>query len=160
MRKIVILFVSVTLAIVLRAQTAPGDARIAVGVYVGPFVPQITTPSITFVTGPMQVGVSNTPVGDSARTSIFAEPAWYSQSAAETETAPEGAGENAPAATTPPGGFEFGVASHPSNLGAARLINPVALKKHSSRVYTNEDIAHATLNTGKVTFGGKTEHLD
>jgi hypothetical protein len=140
------------------AQAIEGGRTAAPGAYAAPWVPQIATPSIAFATTPMQVGASSTPVSSLLGTSPFAEPMWYGQPAAEPGAATEEV--NSQPAATPAGGFEYGVALFQSSVGAARLIDLDALRRHAARVYTNQDVAEASRNSGLVRFRGITKRLN
>jgi hypothetical protein len=114
---------------------------VAVDIYSGPFVPLVTTPSISLDSPPLPA----TP---------FAQPVWHGSLAATTNANPanEGASEES--------GFRFGAARFESSYGAAQLAKGARVNPKEARLYTNQNIAELNQNLGTVKFGSKTEHLD
>jgi hypothetical protein len=144
----------------------------AYGVYAAPFVPLVTTPSLTLTAvSPTPVGASNATFGlvagatNSTLSSefvseppvgVYSQPVWYGPSAA-----PEIGAAPAPVTEGRRGrrerSFDFGVAAQ--GQGAAQLMAIAGPARKASRSYTNQDIDHLQEKTGIVTFRGKTERL-
>ena len=137
------------------------------GAYAAPFVPLVTTPSVSIETGlPTQIGASNATAGNlagatNATISIVAPNMSASpgvQSAQEVAPRPESepSTQGAAASTS---GFEFGAASFEGSLGAAQL--PVYRpQQRPARIITNDDIARLNQQNGTVQFRGKTEKIE
>lgn len=135
----------------------------AYGVYLAPYVPLVTTPSVSLSTvSPSAVGASNATYGNVAGASnatleivspapvgVFTQPVWYGQ------TAQEQVGEAAE--TGPRHGkraFDFEYANQ--STGAAQLMSS---GRKASRTYTNQDADRQNQNNGTVKYAGKTEHI-
>lgn len=151
----------------------------AYGVYAAPFVPLVTTPSVTLSTvSPMAVGASNATYGNVAGATnatlseefiapppvgVYTEPNWYGPSA-PIEVPPIMAGGFGPG----PGprrehrgeareeAFDFvaagseGIAPSRAGAGAGR---------RASRTYTNQDADRMNDTNGLVKWDGKTEKI-
>jgi hypothetical protein len=142
----------------------------AYGVYAAPFVPLVTTPSVTLGTGsPSAVGASNATFGNIAGATdatlsmesqvpvgVYTQPVWYGPSAA-SETPAESMAErrHAPRAQ----GFEVGVASWQSSQSATQLMASSMSAKKAARTYTNQDVDQVNQTNGTVKYRGKTEHI-
>lgn len=152
-----------------------GDVPLPPGLYAAPFVPLVTTPSITLGSPPLQVGASNATAGNvagaanatlsidtSGPSATFAPPMWYGQ-AASPESGPEAGEETTSTPSAGPQteqGFQFGVATFQSSYGVARLAAWQRQLGRAKRVYTNADIARLDAATGIVKFGEKTERME
>jgi hypothetical protein len=140
------------------------------GVYAAPFVPLVTTPSVTLATvSPSAVGASNATFGNVAGATnatlsmvsqppvgVYTQPVWYGPSA----------NEETPAALISEAthgqrahGFDVGVASFQSSEGAARLMASSTASRKASRTYTNQDVDQVNQKNGSVKYRGKTEHI-
>jgi hypothetical protein len=149
----------------------------AYGVYAAPFVPLVTTPSVTLTTvSPSAVGASNATFGNVAGATNatlsmvsqpttgaytqaiwsppYTQPTWFGPSAAETSEPMSEArhGQRARA-------FDVGVASWQSNQSVAHLMAASSGTKKASRSYTNQDVDQVNQKNGTVKYRGKTEHL-
>jgi hypothetical protein len=137
------------------------------GAYAAPFVPLVTTPSVSIETGqPTQTGASNATAGNvagatNATISIVApnmSAARGVQSAPEVASRPESEPSTQSAAPST-AGFEFGAASFEGSLGASQL--PTSrLQQRPARIITNEDIARLNQQNGTVQFRGETEKIE
>jgi hypothetical protein len=151
----------------------------AYGVYAAPFVPLVTTPSVTLATvSPSPAGASNATFGNvagatNATLSIvpqptagaytqavwspaYTQPTWYGPSETEEtprESMPEGRhGQKAHA-------FDVGVASWQSSESVTHLMASSTGARKASRTFTNQDVDQVNQKNGTVTYGGKTEHI-
>jgi hypothetical protein len=142
----------------------------AYGVYAAPFVPLVTTPSVTLATvSPSGAGASNATFGNVAGASnatlsivsqppvgVYTQPVWYGPSAAAeapAESMPEARhGQRARA-------FDLGVASWQSNQSVTRLMASSTSAKKASRTYTNQDVDQVNQTNGTIKYRGKTEHI-
>jgi len=137
------------------------------GAYAAPFVPLVTTPSVSIETGlPMQIGASNATAGNVAGATnatisivapnMSASPGLQSaQEVVASRTESEPSTQSAPAST----GFEFGAASFEGSLGASQL--PASRpQQRPARTITNDDIARLNQQNGTVQFRGKTEKIE
>ena len=137
------------------------------GAYAAPFVPLVTTPSVSIETGlPTQTGASNATAGNVAGAtnstiSIVApnmSAAPGLQSAQEAAPRPESEPSTQSAAPST-SGFEFGAASFEGSLGASQL--PTSRpQQRPARIITNDDIARLNQQNGTVQFRGKTEKIE
>jgi hypothetical protein len=150
----------------------------AYGVYAAPFVPLVTTPSVTFATvSPSAAGASNATFGNVAGATnatlsyvskpptgaytqaiwspSYTQPSWLGPSVV-SETAPEGMTEGRPAHRAH--AFDVGVASWQSSTGAAHLMANSSTKR-AGRTYTNQDVDQQNQKNGTVKYRGKTEHI-
>jgi hypothetical protein len=151
----------------------------AYGVYAAPFVPLVTTPTVTFATvSPSAVGASNATFGNVAGatdatlstvsqppagaytqaiwTPSYTQPTWFGPSAeaeAPRETGREERhGQRARA-------FDVGFASRPNNESVvSQMANATGARK-AARTLTNQDVDQENQKNGTVKFGGKTEHI-
>ena len=137
------------------------------GAYAAPFVPLVTTPSVSIETGlPTQIGASNATAGNVAGATnatisivapnMSASPGLQSaQEVVASRTESEPSTQSAPAST----GFEFGAASFEGSLGASQL--PASRpQQRPARTITNDDIARLNQQNGTVQFRGKTEKIE
>ena len=150
----------------------------APGAYAGPFVPMITTPSVTLSTvSPSAVGASNATFGNVAGATnatlsdefvaappvgVYTAPVFYGAPA----TLPEPVIYGPPAAAAPAHAEQMhGHHHHAVNLGVSTSGPSVAQLlasshgKKANRTYTNQDIDQMNQSTGTVKYDGKTEKL-
>jgi hypothetical protein len=142
----------------------------AYGVYAAPFVPLVTTPSVTLATvSPSAAGASNATFGNVAGASnatlsivspppvgVYTQPVWYGPSETEEtprESMPEG--RHGQRAHT----FDIGVASWQSSESVTHLMASSTGSRKASRTYTNQDVDQVNQTNGTVKYGGKTEHI-
>ncbi|HKV39988.1 MAG TPA: hypothetical protein VJX67_12305 [Blastocatellia bacterium] len=142
------------------------------GVYAAPFVPLITTPSVTLSTvSPSPVGASNATWGNVAGASnatlsdefigrppvgVFTQPVWYGPSAEPEMRHPmhgqmHGMKEH--------GGGEFMAGTSSGNWSVAQLMAGSSTGKKASRTFTNQDVDRMNQGTGTVKYRGKTERI-
>lgn len=143
----------------------------AYGVYAAPFVPLVTTPSVSFSTfSPSAAGASNATgnlvAGATDATlslvntppqTVLTVPTWYGPTPAqfvagvsESET-PEPARHGH--------GFLTGSASSQFDHGVAELAGLTRPSGKATRTITNEDVDRMNQNTGMVKYDGKTENI-
>lgn len=142
----------------------------AYGVYAAPFVPLVTTPSVTLATvSPAASGASNATFGNVAGATnatlsmvsqppvgVYTEPVWYGPSAAaETPAEPTAEGRHGHRAHA----FDVGVASWQSSESVNRLMASSTGAKKAARTYTNQDVDQVNRKNGTVKYDGKTEHI-
>ena len=143
----------------------------AYGVYAAPYVPLVTTPSVTLSTvSPSAVGASNATYGLVAGATnatlssefigdppvgVFSQPVWYGPSAAP-EFGPEMRHEHRHGAKEQ--AFDY-IAEPYSGMGAARLMAAKGSIRKATRTITNQDIDRVNQSNGVVKYDGKTEHL-
>ena len=142
----------------------------AYGVYAAPFVPLVTTPSVTLATvSPSAAGASNATFGNVAGASnatlsivsqppvgVYTQPVWYGpfatgETPAESMTEARH-GQRAHA-------FDVGVASWQSSQSVTHLMASSTGAKKASRTYTNQDVDQVNQKNGTVKYRGKTEHI-
>jgi len=140
----------------------------AYGVYAAPFVPLVTTPSVTLaIVSPSATGASNATFGNVAGATnatlsivsqppvgVYTEPVWYGPSAS-LETPAESAvvGRPLPRAH----GFDVGVATWQGSQSVTYLMASGA--KKASRTYGQQDIDQVNQKNGTVKYRGRTEHM-
>src|ERR1700689_548754 len=144
----------------------------AYGVYAAPYVPLVTTPSVTLSTvSPSPVGASNATWGNVAGATnatlsdefiaappvgVFTQPVWYGPSAPAEVGEPmheHMRGQRKEGAATfiaGPSGDTWSVAQ--------LMVGSVPARK-ASRTYTNQDVDRVNQGTGTVKYHGKTEHI-
>jgi hypothetical protein len=142
----------------------------AYGVYAAPFVPLVTTPSVTLATvSPSAAGASNATFGNVAGATdatlsvgsqppvgVYTQPVWYGPSAAaETPTESMYEARHAQRAHA----FDAGVASWESSESVTHLMASSAGGKRATRTYTNQDVDQVNQTNGTVKYRGKTEHI-
>ncbi len=142
----------------------------AYGVYAAPFVPLVTTPSVTLATvSPSAAGAGNATFvnvagASNATLSIvsqppvggYTQPVWYGPSAeSEAPAEPMAEGRHAHREHAFGGGF----ASWPSSESVTHLMASSGGAKKASRTYTNQDIDQLNQKNGTVKYDGKTEHI-
>jgi len=150
------------------------------GVYVGPYVPLVTTPEVSLSTvSPWSAGASNTAFGlvagatNSTLSSefvgeppspVYSQPVWYGQTEAELA----GPSSYGPPARQHPirrkhgeqeQAFDFVSAPRSSRESVATLIAERGPAKRGARTYTNQDVERQNQNNGTVKYDGKTEHI-
>jgi hypothetical protein len=152
----------------------------AYGVYAAPFVPLVTTPSVTLATvSASAVGASNATFGNVAGATnatlsfssqppagayteaiwspSYTQPSWLGQSSpleASTESVPsEGRSSRRAHA------FDVGVASWQSSESATHLMASSTGTRKAGRTYTNQDVDQVNQKNGTVKYDGKTEHI-
>jgi len=133
----------------------------APGLYAGPFVPLVATPSLTLETAvPRQVGASNATDGLVAGATSVPIPAL----AARTLQTAHGSGQAPPQTEVNEqsrrSGFEFGVAKFEDDEGLAQLAASTRKHLQVAKTYTNADVEQLNQRNGVVQFEGKTERLD
>jgi hypothetical protein len=140
------------------------------GVYAAPFVPLVTTPSVTLATvSPSAAGASNATFGNVAGATnatlsivsqppvgVYTQPVWYGPSAA-AETPMESMSEARHGQRAH--GFDVGIASWQGNQSVTHLMAASTATRKASRSYTNQDVDQVNQKNGTVKYRGKTEHL-
>jgi hypothetical protein len=150
------------------------------GVYVGPYVPLITTPEVSLSTAsPWAAGASNSAFGLVAGATnstlsdefvgeppapVYSQPVWYGQTEAEL-------GSPLPYAPAPPPHpirrregereqvFDFISSARGSRESVARLMSERGTPQHAAKTYTNQDVERQNQNNGLVKYDSKTEHI-
>jgi len=142
----------------------------AYGVYAAPFVPLVTTPSVTLATvSPSAAGASNATFGNLAGATnatlsmasqppvgVYTEPVWYGPSAA-LEAPSEAVSVARPAQRAH--AFDVGVATWQSSESVGYLMANRTGAKKAGRTYNNGDIDQVNQKNGTVKYRGKTEHI-
>jgi hypothetical protein len=151
----------------------------AYGVYAAPFVPLVTTPSVTLATvSASAAGASNATFGNVAGATNatlsyasqppagaytqavwsppYTQPTWFGPSAAE-ETGAEPLPEGRPSRKAH--GIDVGVASWQSSQSATSLMASSNRSNKAARTYTNQDVDQVNQKNGTVKYDGKTEHI-
>lgn len=177
--------VSVLSGLLLLCGLAAGQATViggtasnwvpAYGVYAAPYVPLVTTPSVTLaIVSPSAVGASNATFGNVAGATnatlseefvgeppvgVYTEPVWSGPSnPIEVPSlgmyAPPPMREHRHAAREQ--AFDFIAAPRESTESVAALRSS---GRKAARTYTNQDIDRIGATTGTVKYGGKTEHI-
>ena len=148
----------------------------AYGVYAAPYVPLVTTPSVTLSTvSPDPVGASNATWGNVAGATnatlsdefvgpppvgVFTQPTWYGPAPAVEvgEPSPEpmrghmhGQREH--------GGAEFVAGVSGGEWSVTQLMVGSTPARKASRTYTNQDVDRMNQGTGTVKYRGKTERM-
>jgi hypothetical protein len=142
------------------------------GVYAAPFVPLVTTPSVTLTTvSPSPVGASNATWGNVAGATnatlsdefigeppvgVFTQPVWYGPSAAAQASEPMhghmyGKKEQ--------GGATFIAGASEGSWSVAQLMTGSTSVRKASRTYSNQDVDRMNQGTGTVKYRGKTERI-
>ncbi len=152
------------------------------GVYAAPFVPLVTTPSVTLATvSPSPAGASNATFGLVAGATnatlsdefiapppvgVYSQPVWYGPTGEGLYPPPVGFGPS-PQGHEPmhhrmhaenEAAFDF-IAAPRDSEGIARLMGSYARSGKASRTYTNQDIDQVNQKNGMVKWDGKTEKL-
>ncbi len=142
----------------------------AYGIYAAPFVPLVTTPSVTLATvSPAAAGASNATFGNVAGAGnatlsivsqppvgVYTEPVWYGPSSAVAIPS-ESMSETRPMQKAR--AFDVGVASWQSSVSTTHLMASAAGGKKAARTYTNQDVDQVNQKNGTVKYRGKTEHI-
>jgi hypothetical protein len=149
------------------------------GVYAAPFVPLVSTPSVTLATvSPAAVGASNATFGNVAGATnatlsfvsqppagaytqaiwspTYTQPTWLGPSAA-VETATESPSEARPGRRAH--ALDVGVASWQTIDSATHLMASSGGTRKAGRTYTNQDVDQVNQKNGTVKYDGKTEHI-
>ena len=137
------------------------------GAYAAPFVPLVTTPSVSIETGlPTQIGASNATIGNVAGATnstisivapnMSASPIVRAAPGAEAAPQYEAGTQNAAPPTT--NRLELGAASFQASRGAAQLM--ARTQQPPVRTVTNDDVARLNEQNGTVRFKGKTEKIE
>jgi hypothetical protein len=151
----------------------------AYGVYAAPYVPLVTTPSVTLSTvSPMAVGASNATFGNVAGATnatlsdefigeppvgVYTEPVWYGPSAPIEAPAigmyppPPPRRERRHEAREQ--AFDFIAAPRESTESVAGLRAGAGSAPRAAHTYTNQDIDRVNQTNGTVKWDGKTEHI-
>src|SRR5438270_4893046 len=150
----------------------------AYGVYAAPFVPLVTTPSVSLATvSPNPAGASNATWGNVAGATnatlsivnqapqgVYTVPVWYGPSGAATSVVAE------PSHPHHEMMMEMHEGHHPEHHrsydyiagyqmdGIAGMAKNSSAKK-ASKTYTNDDIDRMNQSTGTVKYDGKTEQM-
>ncbi len=150
------------------------------GAYAAPFVPLVSTPSVSAETIPtpsVRLGLLSPTVGASNATGSnasgaanatlslnltapaaeFAPLTWYGPAAHQRVEA--GVAEEAESLRRG-SGFESGAALFQDSYGAAQLAAGSRPRGHATPTYTNPDVARVNDTNGLVKFRGKTEHVE
>jgi hypothetical protein len=142
----------------------------AYGIYAAPFVPLVTTPSVTLATvSPSGAGASNATFGNVAGATdatlsivsqppvgVYTQPVWYGPSAA-VEIPTQSVAEARPAQRAH--AFDAGVSSWQSSVSVTHLMASSTAGKKAARTYTNQDVDQVNQTNGTVKYRGKTEHI-
>jgi hypothetical protein len=144
----------------------------AYGVYAAPYVPLVTTPSVTLSTvSPSPVGASNATWGNVAGATnatlsdefvgqppvgVFTQPVWYGPSAAVEVGEPM---HERMHGQRKEGGSVFIAGPSGDTWSVAQLMTGSAPARKASRTYTNQDVDRATQGTGMVKYRGQTKHI-
>jgi hypothetical protein len=151
----------------------------AYGVYAAPFVPLVTTPSVTLSTvSPMAVGASNATFGNVAGATnatlsdefiatppvgVYTEPNWYGPSAPIEAPSvgmyPPPPPRHARRHEAQEEGFDFVTAGRENAEGVATLRAAAPSTGKASRTYTNQDTDRMNDTNGLVKWDSKTEHI-
>jgi hypothetical protein len=157
----------------------------AYGGYAAPFVPLVTTPSVTLSTvSPMAVGARNATFGNVAGATnatlsnefvaappvgVYSEPVWYGEPPAGIYAEPMRYGPSIrrEARREPMRGheeateqhFDFVVTPREGRESVARLMSGSRAAAKASRTYTNQDVDQVNQHNGMVKYDGKTEHI-
>ena len=142
----------------------------AYGIYAAPFVPLVTTPSVTLATiSPSAAGASNATFGNVAGASdatlsiasqppvgVYTQPVWYGPSPA-VEIPTQASSEAMPARGAR--ALNVGLASWQSSVSVTNLMASSTGGKKAARTYTNQDVDQVNRTNGTVKYRGKTEHI-
>jgi hypothetical protein len=148
----------------------------AYGVYAAPYVPLVTTPSVTLSTvSPSPVGASNATWGNVAGATnatlssefigkppvgVFTKPVWYGPSTVSHGGEPmPGRIHEQHEAKEQGGGATFIAGPSADSWSVAQLMTGSAPARKASRTYTNQDVDHMNQSTGTVKYRGKTERM-
>jgi hypothetical protein len=153
-----------------------GNWAPAYGVYAAPFVPLITTPSVSLSTvSPNAVGARNATFGNVAGATnatmspefvaappvgVYTEPVWYGEEPARYGRQAEARwGEMHSHEAAEERGFDFIATPRESRESVARLMTGSVPARKASRTYTNQDVDQVNQKNGSVKYDGKTEHI-
>jgi len=140
------------------------------GVYAAPFVPLVTTPSVTLAAvSPSAAGASNATFGNVAGATdatlsmvsqppvgVYTQAVWYGPSpTAETPAEFTSEARHAQRARA----FDAGLASWQSSVSVTHLMASSTGGKKAARTYTNQDVDQVNQTNGTVKYRGKTEHI-
>jgi len=142
----------------------------AYGIYAAPFVPLVTTPSVSLATvSPSPAGASNATFGNVAGATdatlsivsqppvgVYTQPVWYGPSAAVAiGSEPVSEAKLTQKARL----FDAGVSSWQGSMSVTHLMAGSTGGKKASRTYTNQDVDQVNQTNGTVKYRGKTEHI-
>ena len=144
------------------------------GVYAEPFVPLLSTPSMSFENvSPWPVGASNATAGNvagatNATLSVvpgglveqFPSSLFLGAADSSNESVAEGASPAEASLSAEPRPLELGVATFQDSYGVAQLAATTRARQQAKRLYSNLDIERMNQMTGMVKYEGKTEHLE
>jgi hypothetical protein len=177
MRKISVLCLLLLLSGFAAAQATmiggtAGNWAPAYGVYAAPYVPLVTTPSVTLSTvSPSPVGASNATWGNVAGATnatlsdefvgpppvgVFTRPTWYGPSAAVEVGEPM---HDHMHGQRRDGSSGFVAGSGAGSWSVAQLMAGSARAGKASRTLTNQDVDRMNQGTGTVKFRGQTRHI-
>ena len=140
----------------------------AYGVYLAPYAPLVTTPSVTLSnSAPSSAGASSSAFGmvagatnstlsipTQAPTSTYTDVVWYGSSApTEAASTPEPRRGHDHAAA-----FDFVISSDGIGIAQTGAATMGQVRK-ASHTYTNQDVDQVNQTNGTVKYGGKTEHI-
>lgn len=142
------------------------------GVYAAPFVPLVTTPSVSLGTyAPSPAGASNATAGLTVGAtnatlsivtpppqSVLTVPVWYGPTSTESAV-PERGGQRRFHERRHEHGFDTGSAEFQGSEGVAQLAGLSRPQGKAQRTYTNDDINRINQNNGMVKWDGKTETI-
>jgi len=168
----VVFFSSLALAQVNIAGGTAGNWGPSYGVVVVPYVPLITTPSVSLSTyAPSPAGASSTAFGAIAgatnstlslpltsSSGTYTTPEWYGASTtSEAEEAPRGEHH------TERGGkeraYELGLSEWQGSKGAASLVAAAGSPRKASHTYINQDVERMNDANGNVMVRGEKRHI-
>jgi hypothetical protein len=134
----------------------------APGVYAGPFVPVVTTPSVTLATvSSSAVGASNATLGNVAgATNATLSNEFIAQPPIGVNTVPlfyGTVGTPAEILEAPKRPFDLGSSTH--GPGLAQMMAAAGPNRNASRTYTNEDIERIKQSNNGVKHRDKTEQF-
>ncbi|HXY13750.1 MAG TPA: hypothetical protein VEI26_04540 [Terriglobales bacterium] len=148
------------------------------GVFVGPYVPLITTPEVSLSTvSPWSAGASNSAFGLVAGAvnstmsdefvgeppaPVYTQPVWYGQTEAELTSPLPYAGPPHPIRRKEAEreqAFDFVATPRASRESVAVLMRERGMPKQAGRTYTNQDVERMNQSNGLVKYDGKTEHI-
>ncbi|PYX06092.1 MAG: hypothetical protein DMG85_13945 [Acidobacteria bacterium] len=144
------------------------------GVYAEPFVPLLSTPSMSFENiSPSPVGASNATAGNvagatNATLSVlpagpveqFPPSLLLGSAESSIEAGTEGESRAEASTSTEPRPLELGAASFQDSYGVAQLAAGSRARQQAKRLYSNLDIERMNQMTGMVKYEGKTERLE
>jgi len=142
----------------------------AYGVYAAPFVPLVTTPSVSLstyspsaagasnATGNLVAGATNSTLSmvNTPPQTVLTIPTWYGPTPSQVVAGVNG---EAPEPARHGHGFAVGSASFQVDHGVAELAGLSRPAGKATRTITNDDVNRMNQNTGTVKYGGKSEKI-